>query len=209
MTHFPHHTDDTLCIPQRLSGDESKPEGRGVVSSISPFENIPCAQSKPKLVIIREEFVELTGDPLVAVVLNQLIYWSQRVTDFSLYVAEEKRPPTKRQSSLQYGWFRKENRELMEETMLRVTVITFRRYINCLVKEGWIQTRINPRYKWNRNPQYRVNLRKLCSDLQKKGYSFPGYAFYEDSEESIHSEFNLNASSPSPETENNSKERFL
>ncbi len=209
MMYFPHHMDDTPCIPHHLSGDGGRPEEKGVVSSISPFENIPCAQSKPKLLIIREEFVELTGDPLVAVVLNQLIYWSQRVADFNLYVAEEKRPPTKRQSSLQYGWFRKANRELMEETMLRVTVITFRRYINCLVKEGWIQTRINPQYKWNRNPQYRVNLRKLCADLQKKGYSFPDYAFYEASEGNTYLESNLNASSSSPETENNSKERSL
>jgi hypothetical protein len=179
MTHFSRHRDDALCILQRLAGDEGKPEGGGVVSSISPFENTSCAKPEPKIVLIREEFVELTGDPLVAVVLNQLIYWSQRVTDFDLYVTEEKRLPSKKQAALQYGWFRKANRELMEETMLRVTVITFRRYISCLVKEGWIQTRINPRYKWNRNPQYRVNLRKLCADLQKKGYSFPGFESYE------------------------------
>ena len=207
MTHFSCHMDDALCIPQHLSGDEGK---TGDINEfISPFENIPCAKSKPKFAIIREEFVELTGDALVAAILNQLIYWSQRVTDFNLYVAEEKNASSKGQSSLQHGWFCKTNRELMEETMLHVTVVTFRRYMNCLVKEGWIQTRINPRYKWNRNPQYRVNLRKLCADLQKKGYSFPDYASYGNSEQSGCSESNLSGSSASLETESNSKERFL
>ncbi|MGC8483798.1 MAG: hypothetical protein ACP5OE_09170, partial [Thermodesulfobium sp.] len=43
-----------------------------------------------KVSIVREEFVELTGDPLVAIVLNQLFYWTQRVKDFDLLLEEER-----------------------------------------------------------------------------------------------------------------------
>src|SRR6266702_2920568 len=75
----------------------------------------------PRVVVIREEFIALTGDPLIAAVLNQLVYWSQRVTDFDLFLKEEKASFPKCRSSLQYGWFYKTAQELIEETMLCVT----------------------------------------------------------------------------------------
>jgi hypothetical protein len=42
----------------------------------SPGETIP------KLAVIREEFVALTGNPFIAVILNQLLYWTKRLPDF-------------------------------------------------------------------------------------------------------------------------------
>lgn len=42
-----------------------------------------------------------------------------------------------------------------------------------LIDRGWVQTRLNPQNKWTGGRQYRVNLRKLNYDLQKKGYSLP------------------------------------
>src|SRR5438445_1185000 len=120
---------------------------------------------EPKVVVIREEFIALTGDPLIAALLNQLAYWSQRVTNFDQYMREEKESPPKCRSTLQYGWFYKSSVELIEETMLCVTPVTLRRYLSYLEESGWIETRENPQYKWDRTTQYRVNLRKLSYDL--------------------------------------------
>lgn len=130
---------------------------------------------EPKVVVIREEFIAITGDPLIAAVLNQLVYWSQRVSNVDLFMEEEKASPPKEGSSLQYGWFYKTSSELIEETMLCVTPVTLRRYLNFLEECGWIETRTNPQNKWDRTTQYRVNLRKLSSDLQGEGYALPGF----------------------------------
>jgi hypothetical protein len=132
-----------------------------------------------KVSLVREELLELTNDPLIAMLLNQLLYWSQRVTDFDLFVAEEKSVSPKHQSSHQYGWFYKTAYELVEEAMLCVTPVTFRRYLSFLVERGWIQTRTNPQYKWDRTSQYRVNLRKLHNDLSALGYALPGFSNYD------------------------------
>ena len=40
-------------------------------------------------VIKEEELVELTGNYIDAVLLNQFIYWSERVHDFDLFIEQE------------------------------------------------------------------------------------------------------------------------
>ena len=151
------------CLPE----DRSKPEGREGL--ISPFTSIPYPKTQEsKVSLIRREFVELTNNPLMAAVLNQLVYWSQRVADFDLFWEEES--SSINTSSHQHGWFYNSASELLEETMIRVTPITMRRYLNFLMEQGWIQTRVNPRYKWDRTIQYHVNLRKLYADLQSLGF---------------------------------------
>lgn len=173
MTSLPCHMDDTPFVPSCLSGNGGKLEGRELVS---PFINTSCIPAKEsKISLIRREFVELTNDPLIAAVLNQLVYWSQRVADFDLFWEEEVTSSHAGISSFQYGWFYKSASELLEETMIRVTPITLRRYLSLLMERGWIQTRANPRYKWDRTIQYRVNIRQLYNDLQALGFRLPGF----------------------------------
>lgn len=45
---------------------------------------------KLKRITIKEEFVALTGDTVKAILLNQFVYWSERVADFDAFIAEEK-----------------------------------------------------------------------------------------------------------------------
>lgn len=142
--------------------------------SATPQDKQSPRLKEPKVVVIREEFITLTGNPLIAAVLNQLVYWSQRVTNFELFLREEKASTPKGRSSFQHGWFYKTTSELIEETMLCVTPVTLRRYLTFIEERGWIKTRINPQNKWDRTTQYRVNLRKLCRDLEGKGYALPG-----------------------------------
>jgi len=42
-----------------------------------------------KRVVIKEELVALTGDYIKAILLNQFLYWSERVEDFDLFILEE------------------------------------------------------------------------------------------------------------------------
>ena len=131
------------------------------------------SHEKPSNVaIIREELVMLTNNPSIAVVLNQLLYWTQRISDFDLLIAEENSSENKRA----HGWFYKSAQELIEETMIQVSKVTMRRYLSFLAEQGWLLERGNPKYKWDKTTQYRLNLSQLQSDLQTLGYSLPGFS---------------------------------
>ncbi len=194
MMLFPHHMDKASSVSLLLLGDRRKPGGRGSIPFLSSHGEAYQAK-KPRLYLIQGELIELTGDPLMATVLWQLVFWSQRVPDFELFVAEEKRAALQDRSSFYHGWFGKPAHELLVETMFCVTAPHLRRYLNFLVEQGWVQRRTNSQNKWDKTIQYRVSLRKLCIDLQNQGYSLPGFATYgvlpsseeENSEKSKHS----------------------
>jgi hypothetical protein len=120
--------------------------------------------------LIRKELVSLTGNHTHAVILNQLLYWTQRTKDFSLMLEEEKNRETATSAeSSQYGWIYKTASDLVEETMLHIDRTTLRRYLKFLVKQKWLFERSNPQNKWNKTIQYRVNVQKIQEDLMTLG----------------------------------------
>jgi len=152
--------------PQQL------PEGRDKKHSAS--ESLMIS----RVLMIHEELIALTGDPRTAAILGQLLYWSQKVNDFDLYVKEE-RTRSSKSEFFRHGWFERSIVALMEETMLNVTMVTFRRYLRFLVDRKWVHTRRNPQNRWTGARQYRVNLQKLTLDLQNKGYGLPDCSLHE------------------------------
>lgn len=217
MMSFPHHRDNalSLSVPQCLPGnrDESMAEEREVYLSSSLSQDAAEEQPrKRRILMIREELMDLTGDLLTASILGQMVYWCQCVKDFDLYIAEERADPPKCFSALRHGWFSKSSRELIAETMLGVTISTFRRYMSFLKVRGWIQTRRNPENKLDPKTQYRVSLRKLCNDLQRKGHtlsSFEAYGIFPYVPKGISPKSNLNKTSSVAQGNINSKERSL
>ena len=188
MMSFPHHMDKALSAHQCLSEGqkENQPGSREKVLTHSSNESY----KHPQIILLREEWIKLTGDPIRACVLEKMVYWSRKVHDFDLYLKEETTTSLKSESSPQYGWFYKSNEDLIEGCLFRVTVATFRRYLYFLMDRGWIQRKITPISKWHRTSHYRVNLRKLSSDLQKQGYHFPDFTLYERLFDSSHELFN-------------------
>ena len=67
-----------------------------------------------KRVVLKEELVILTGDALTALVLNQFIYWSERIKDVDKYIREEKQRNPEVSISPTYGWIYKNAEELAE-----------------------------------------------------------------------------------------------
>ncbi len=178
MMLLPHHMDNASSVPLCLLGDRRKPEGSEESIHLSPSHGKAYQTKKPRLYLIQGELVDLTGDPLMASVLWQLMFWSQRVSDFELFVAEEKRAALQERSSFYHGWFNKPAQELLAETMFRTTFSTLHRYLDFFVEQRWVQRRTSPQNKGDETIQYRVSLRKLCIDLQNHGYSRPGFATY-------------------------------
>jgi|LFRM01.1.fsa_nt_gb hypothetical protein len=132
-----------------------------------------------KRVVIKEEFVALTGSVEKAIILNQLLYWSERIKDFDKFITEENARKEKHGieeiEDLCHGWIYKTSLELSEETMLGKSPQTIRRHLDELIEKGWIQARKNPKYKWDQTYQYRVNIVKIQSDLFELGYPLDGY----------------------------------
>lgn len=134
---------------------------------------------KLKRVVIKEELVALTGDHIKAILLNQFIYWSQRVQDFDKYIQEEKQRAEQNGDHLNIdpnnGWIYKKAEELSDEVMLGASPATIGRHLKVLVENGWLEQRQNPKYKWDQTKQYRVNLSKIVVDLLKLGYILQDY----------------------------------
>ena len=132
-----------------------------------------------KRVVIKEELVELTGDFRSALILNQFIYWSERMYDADKYIMEEKERALKEDLIVNIdeskGWIYKTAEELSEEIMTGMSKSTVGRYIKQLVEKGYLIQRRNPKYKWDKTYQYRVNLYKIQLDLGKMGYVLEGY----------------------------------
>ena len=123
--------------------------------------------------VIRKEFVALTGDHFSAVILNQLLYWTQRVRDFDLLLEEERCFNPDCNAPPRHGWIYKTAHDLIEETMLGISHPTMRKYLKLLIDQGWIDERAHPNDKWNKTTQYRVNIRKLQEDLIAMGRNLP------------------------------------
>ena len=132
-----------------------------------------------KRVVIKEELVELTGDFRPALILNQFIYWIERMKDADRYILEEKERASKEHLEVSIdesnGWIYKTAEELNEELMVGMSKATIGKYINQLVEAGYLNKRNNPKYKWDKTLQYRVDLYKIQKDLAMLGYALEGY----------------------------------
>jgi hypothetical protein len=141
---------------------------------------------KLRRTVIKEELVALTGDFKKAIVLNQMIYWSEKRKDADKFLQEEIERmhafnPSKSNSQLidileSSGWIYKKAEELSEETMIGVKPKAMREYLKALVENGWLHERRNPKEKWDKTLQYRVNLLKIQLDLNNIGFALDGYS---------------------------------
>ena len=136
--------------------------------------------TKLKRVVIKQELVELTGDYRAALILNQFIYWTERMRDTDKYIREEKERAIKEDISVDIsesnGWIYKSAEELNDELMVGMSKPTIRKYIKQLIEQGYIHERQNPKYKWDKKTQYRLNLYNIQLDLAKLGYALEGYS---------------------------------
>ncbi|MEN2466437.1 hypothetical protein [Ornithinibacillus sp. JPR2-1] len=131
---------------------------------------------KIKMAVIREDLVVLTGSMEEAVILGQLIYWINRMKDAGRYKLEEReRLENDSADSFKHGWIYKKADELAEEVMLGVSPNTIRKYLGKIVEKNYVKRRNNPRYKWDKTLQYRVNLVKVILDLSNLGYPIDYY----------------------------------
>lgn len=135
-------------------------------------------QNKIKKVVLREDLLAITGDYRKAIILNQFIYWSERVSDADKFIEQENEIAKKNNETerdLFYGWIYKTSTELADEIMLGISSSQVGRYVKELCDCGFLSKRNNPKYKWDRTLQYRVNLVNIAIALREKGYLLSDY----------------------------------
>lgn len=134
---------------------------------------------KLKRAVIKEELVAVSGNYIDAIILQQFLYWTDRVSDFDDFQDEERE--IARKSGVEYephysfGWIYKSAKELSEETMLGLSDSSVRSHVQNLINKGFLLERNNPNYKWDRKKQYRINLTHLQQELFAIGYALEGY----------------------------------
>lgn len=132
---------------------------------------------KLKRVPLKEELVTLTGDFVKALILQQFLYWSERVTDFDDFILEEKERLPGLEIELRHGWIYKSTEQLHDELMFGESLSprTVKRRLDEIVNAGYLVSRNNPNHKWDRCLQYRPDIQKIQTDLQKMGYALEKY----------------------------------
>ena len=126
------------------------------------------------VVIAREGVVKLLGDFRLAVVLEQLIYWSNKTRDYDKFLEEEieliNKDGGKSDLEKRFGWIYKTAQELSDELMGIGAPKTIAKDLVKLEELGYIESRNNPKYKWDHTKQYRPNYVKIQKDLLELGY---------------------------------------
>ena len=142
-----------------------------------------------KKAVIREDLISITGHHIPALILNQFLYWTDRVRDFDQFIREEKERAEKEGIELiieeSGGWIYKSVKDLSKEIMVKSTPKTISNHLNNLLEDNYLYQRKNPVYKWDRTWQYRVNLIKINKDLMEKGYILQGYKLSEIMEKNV------------------------
>lgn len=154
---------------------------------------------KLRVVTIREELFAITGNTTQAIILGQLMYWTDRVRYVDEYIKEEverllqNKQPHECDIPQSNGWIYKKSSEIIEECLIDASQQTVRRYLTDLENKGFISSRRNPKIKYDRTLQYRVNFKEILCAVREAGYyGLSGYIFSNKIEIEINQNLDLN-----------------
>jgi hypothetical protein len=133
---------------------------------------------KMRVVPLREDLMLLTKDTNQSLVLTQMLYWTERIDDLNELILEEnKRLAEHNQQQKDYlrGWIWKSARQMSEELFHSLSEDTVQRAFNGLLKRGILTKRRNPKFKYDRTIQYRVDLLVLRRLMKEIGIQFTDF----------------------------------
>ena len=126
--------------------------------------------------VLREEYLNITNHNIAAsIILSILEYWTnsksatkKQIEKENKIRAEENLPPI--QHDL---WIYKTNKGFVEDSLNLLTRHKVEEGLKFLLKEKFIERRHNPKYKWDRTWQYKLNIQKIeqCIDHQRRIHS--------------------------------------
>lgn len=137
-------------------------------------------RTEAKVAVLREHFLILTGDVTEAIILNQLLYWTdiinkndeQLIDEIEELEAQGKIEVAKeKENSIRDGWFFKSAKMLSAEIMMAAPS-TVGKKLQSLEQKGLIQAKRTD--DPNEAKYYRVNLTALRTKLLEIGFTLKG-----------------------------------
>ena len=147
------------------------------------FKMIPVKQPqrlfvRMKKAVLREDIMMLTQDVTQALVLGQMLYWTKTLDTVNNWIFEENKRLAESdlpQHEYNYGWIYKSAREMREDLMCAFSEDAIQRAFSTLVTKGVFMTRSNPRVRYDRTLQYRIDLVFLRRLLKDRGYEMTDF----------------------------------
>ena len=131
-----------------------------------------------KKAVLREDIMMLTQDVTQALVLGQMLYWTKTLDTVNNWIFEENKRLAESdlpQHEYNYGWIYKSAREMREDLMCAFSEDAIQRAFSTLVTKGVFMTRSNPRVRYDRTLQYRIDLVFLRRLLKDRGYEMTDF----------------------------------
>lgn len=157
-------------------------------------------KNKPlKVAVIREELVELTGDAITALILNQAIVshnstvkmdeGTQESIDNLISMGQVEMAKQLEETVLREGWFYKSPNSFYKEIMIS-SRSTVKRRLEILTENGYLikggqffKQMTNKKGDVIEDSWWKVNIHKIRKDLFKLGYALNGYPIWSVEEE--------------------------
>lgn len=140
-------------------------------------------ERKLKVAVVRENLLAVVGgkDAIKAMILNQLLFWHDHVTQKDQHLLElieayeeagDKATAKALEAGLSNGWFWKSAKKLAKELMF-VDRTTVTKKLKALEEEGFISSR--PGERPDLPKHYKVNIGFLKKKLWELGYTLDGF----------------------------------
>jgi hypothetical protein len=107
-----------------------------------------------------------------------MLYWTKTLDTVNNWIFEENKRLAESdlpQHEYNYGWIYKSAREMREDLMCAFSEDAIQRAFSTLVTKGVFMTRSNPRVRYDRTLQYRIDLVFLRRLLKDRGYEMTDF----------------------------------
>lgn len=131
-----------------------------------------------KKAVLREDLMAVTKDLTQSMVLSQMLYWTKTLDQVNQLIFEENKrlaEESQPQCEYNYGWIWKSAREMQEDLMMAFTEDSIRKAFLSLSECGLLMKRNNPKVRYDRKLQYRVDLLFLRRKLKECGWAMTDF----------------------------------
>jgi hypothetical protein len=131
-----------------------------------------------KKAVLREDLMAVTKDLTQSMVLSQMLYWTKTLDQVNQLIFEENKrlaEESQPQCEYNYGWIWKSAREMREDLMMAFTEDSIQKAFSALSACGLLMKRNNPKVRYDRKLQYRVDLLLLRRKLKECGWAMTDF----------------------------------
>ena len=131
-----------------------------------------------KKAVLREDLMAVTKDLTQSMVLSQMLYWTKTLDQVNQLIFEENKrlaEESQPQCEYNYGWIWKSAREMREDLMMAFTEDSIQKAFSALSACGLLMKRNNPKIRYDRKLQYRVDLLLLRRKLKECGWAMTDF----------------------------------